>query len=316
MGINKPPQDCFITDCPTTNIESLFDCMDYSVEFNNQNYIFRFSPGYKNSQFIESHKHLLKALLLNKLSPFDSSVDSLNYENLELAIKGVLTSNTPKLKLDNLLLIFFEYQKYEGAVIELEELNDFEFILYKNYFRDFNDYWFYLNTLNEFGYVTYLDTSSSDGHSASNIQITFSGLEYIINLQNIGQNSNKCFIAMSFSSDKAILRSTIKNIVSDLGYIPIVIDEIEIDNGVTINDAMIRYIRECRFLIADFSDQKHGVYFEAGFALGLGRKVIYTCSSEDFENTHFDTNHYPHIVYNSFENLAIRLKDKILAWIY
>jgi len=78
---------------------------------------------------------------------------------------------------------------------------------------------------------------------------------------------------------------------------------------------MIRFIKKCKFLIADFTEQKHGVYFEAGFALGLKRPVIYTCSEEDFKDTHFDTNHYPHIVYKNLDDLEIRLKNKIQAWI-
>jgi hypothetical protein len=48
-------------------------------------------------------------------------------------------------------------------------------------------------------------------------------------------------------------------------------------------------IRRCRFLIADLSDDNAGAYWEAGFAEGLGKPVIYICS--EGVNTHFDTNH-------------------------
>ena len=84
---------------------------------------------------------------------------------------------------------------------------------------------------------------------------------------------------------------------------------------VTINDALIAEIRKCKFLVADFTQHKHGVYFEAGFALGLKRPVIYLCHQDDFEQTHFDTNHYPHIRYQKLDELAQKLRDKIEAWI-
>jgi nucleoside 2-deoxyribosyltransferase len=60
-------------------------------------------------------------------------------------------------------------------------------------------------------------------------------------------------------------------------------------------DAIIEdEIRRCRFLIADLSDDNAGAYWEAGFAEGLGKDVIYICRAKDGEHekkTHFDANH-------------------------
>lgn len=60
-------------------------------------------------------------------------------------------------------------------------------------------------------------------------------------------------------------------------------------------DAVIEdEIRRCRFLIADLSDDNAGAYWEAGFAEGLGKPVIYVCRAKigaDEKRTHFDTNH-------------------------
>ncbi|MCC8982640.1 nucleoside 2-deoxyribosyltransferase [Bradyrhizobium acaciae] len=55
-------------------------------------------------------------------------------------------------------------------------------------------------------------------------------------------------------------------------------------------DALIEgEIRRCRFLVADLSDNNPGAYWEAGFAEGLGKPVIYICCAGI--QTHFDTNH-------------------------
>lgn len=52
-------------------------------------------------------------------------------------------------------------------------------------------------------------------------------------------------------------------------------------------------IRTSRFLISDLTHDNPGAYWEAGFAEGLGKPVIYICEKQKFEKykTHFDTNH-------------------------
>jgi hypothetical protein len=42
-------------------------------------------------------------------------------------------------------------------------------------------------------------------------------------------------------------------------------------------------------LVADFTGQRGGVYWEAGFAQGLGIPVIRTCKSDELWKLHFDT---------------------------
>jgi hypothetical protein len=60
-------------------------------------------------------------------------------------------------------------------------------------------------------------------------------------------------------------------------------------------DAVIEdEIRRCRFLVADLSDDNAGAYWEAGFAEGLGKPVIYVCCAKKdgvLKETHFDANH-------------------------
>jgi nucleoside 2-deoxyribosyltransferase len=47
-------------------------------------------------------------------------------------------------------------------------------------------------------------------------------------------------------------------------------------------------------VIADLTGGNHGAYWEAGFAHGLGKPVVYTCEKQWFEanQTHFDTSHH------------------------
>jgi nucleoside 2-deoxyribosyltransferase len=74
-------------------------------------------------------------------------------------------------------------------------------------------------------------------------------------------------------------------------------------------------IRQAQIVVADFTGQRAGVYYEAGFAEGLSIPVIRTCRKDEEEQTklHFDVNHYPFIFWKDSEDLRKKLKARILA---
>jgi len=59
-------------------------------------------------------------------------------------------------------------------------------------------------------------------------------------------------------------------------------------------------IRQARFLLADLTQANNGAYWEAGYAEGLGKPVIYLCEKSYFAkmSTHFDTNHHLTILWD------------------
>ena len=121
---------------------------------------------------------------------------------------------------------------------------------------------------------------------------------------------------MSFDKDDLpIFKEAIEPACAKFGFIARKIDDEHYDPDKTINDALIALMKKAKFCIADFGKQKHGVYFEAGYCLGKGKKIIYTCNKEDFKTSHFDTNHFPHIVYETLDELKDGLIKKIEAWI-
>jgi hypothetical protein len=80
-------------------------------------------------------------------------------------------------------------------------------------------------------------------------------------------------------------------------------------------DEIIAEIRRSKYLVADFTKQRGGVYFEAGFAHGLGIPVIWSVREDDVKNLHFDTRQYAHITYTTPEELRTRLLNRIRATI-
>ena len=80
-----------------------------------------------------------------------------------------------------------------------------------------------------------------------------------------------------------------------------------------IDDQIIAEIRRSAFVIADFTGHRGGVYYEAGFAHGLGRRVIFTCRADDMDKLHFDVRQYNTIVWDSSDQLSKLLQNRILA---
>ena len=101
------------------------------------------------------------------------------------------------------------------------------------------------------------------------------------------------------------------------GYTPMRIDRKA--NVNKIDDEIIAEIRRSRFLVADFTHgeggARGGVYYEAGFAYGLGLPVIYTCRKTMEDDIHFDTRQYYHIFWETLAELRDRLAQRIEALI-
>ena len=314
MGMTDAPKKCFITDEQTTNLSSSLDGIEYVVNYHGKELYFTFHWNHKNSKFIEDNKHILLGLIANKKF-IPKRKHFLDNKELEKVIRTAIIPKTPRAKLDNLLILLHEIQENEGNRLNFHDKSTVENLGKTIYLKNYREFLFYIKALMEMNYITVKFTKTMSAEFIKDVALTFHGFEHVVSLQEDGEKSNNCFIAMSFSDDVKEIRKVIKNVLEETGYQPILVDEIHYESDITINDAIIKNIRKSKFLIADFTNQKHGVYFEAGFALGLKRPVIYTCSEKDFKNSHFDTNHYPHIVYSDLNDLNIKLKNKIEAWI-
>jgi hypothetical protein len=214
---------------------------------------------------------------------------------------------TPKEKIDSLLLYIIKQQEEDGATIQLPFQDTFK----KLYFKSIEEFRFYLTALEGEEHIVF----NSDNYQAV-LRLTHKGLLYAASLEQQQTRSSLCFIAMSFDDTvKHLYTDAIKPACEATGFEAFRVDEYHPDAEQTINDAIIAGIKRSRFCIADFTQHKKGVYFEAGYALGRGLKVIYTCRSDEFKDSHFDTNHYPHIIYDTAEELQNRLIAKIEAWI-
>jgi nucleoside 2-deoxyribosyltransferase len=87
----------------------------------------------------------------------------------------------------------------------------------------------------------------------------------------------------------------------------------QVQHNDKIDDRIVAEIRRSGLVVADFTGQRGGVYFEAGYALGLGIPVIWTCRNDDVSDLHFDTRQYNHLVWEKPADLKLKLANRIAA---
>ena len=117
--------------------------------------------------------------------------------------------------------------------------------------------------------------------------ITPAGWNHIGELQRAHVASRYAFFARKFANDDldTLYKDCLWQAAADTGF-----ELRTVTQKAGHIDALIEdEIRRCRFLVADLSDDNAGAYWEAGFAEGLGKPVIYIC--RDGMKTHFDTDH-------------------------
>jgi len=221
-------------------------------------------------------------------------------------------ANTPIDKQDRVLDFFRSMTTYDGEGVNYNFFDPAQ-LWRKAYVENEYEFRFYFDSLEDSGFLKVLEKYPG---SYAGISLTVSGLNKLVALDE-KKRSKTCFVAMSFSGElKPVYEKGIAAAIRETGFEPLKIDDdASIASEQTINDAILAAIKKSQFTIADFTKQRAGVYFEAGYALGRGHKVIYTCREDDIGNAHFDTRNYPHILWKTAEDLKLQLINKIEVYI-
>jgi nucleoside 2-deoxyribosyltransferase len=129
-----------------------------------------------------------------------------------------------------------------------------------------------------------------------------------------GTKREQGFVAMWFDESlREVFEKSIEPLSAETGFRMLRMDRKQFNDKIC--DQILKEIRRSRFVIADVTGHRQGVYFEAGFALGLGIPVIWTCRQSDLKDAHFDTRQYNHIVWKDGADLQAQLGDRIAATI-
>jgi hypothetical protein len=156
-----------------------------------------------------------------------------------------------------------------------------------------------------------IDILEADGNLRNGGAGSSLSIKGILRAEALGRgtsNSAQGLVAMSFdtSLNDAWLNGFEPGI-RGAGFRPLRIDNKEYIGGIT--DEMIAEIRRSRFVVADYTGQRNGVYFEAGFALGLGLTVI--CREDEIGKLHFDIKHLNTLPWKTAAELAQSLARRI-----
>jgi len=176
------------------------------------------------------------------------------------------------------------------------------------YLRSGEDFFYLVSKLHE---LQLLEVRASSGASLP-VRLTVSGWQRIEKLQAARGKPAQAFVAMWFdeSLDEAYSKG-IDPALRATGYDPLRIDRLA--HNERIDDKILAEIRRSGLVVADFTGQRPGVYFEAGFGLGLGVPVIWTCRKDSLEGAHFDTRQYNHLVWTEPLDLREQLEARIRA---
>ena len=128
---------------------------------------------------------------------------------------------------------------------------------------------------------------------------------------------NPVFVAMWFGGEDhkeemtLLFDTQIKLAINKAGYNALRADTDE--HNEPIMDRVHDYIRQAPFVVAELTKNNRGVYYEAGFARGLGTEVIYCSSKETLEHLHFDVTAINIVIWDTPEDLCERLERRILG---
>lgn len=206
-------------------------------------------------------------------------------------------------KLDRILSYLERKSNHFGKIITLHPYD--RPIAYAKNVQEFS---FLIEQLKSKKWVEFV--SGADG----GYKLTIEGWNQLDEMRRSRKSSTQVFVATWFADQMdEPYELGIKKAIDDLHLIPIRMKELSHNDK--IDDRIIAEIRKSKFVVADFTGHRGGVYFEAGFGMGLGIPIIWTCRKDHLNDAHFDTRQYNHIEWESPEDLYQKLKDRIEATI-
>lgn len=233
-------------------------------------------------------------------------------------------------KIDSILMALAQKSGYFGRIIEVSD-NEIQSLFFIRRYNETgsalpvedikNQYIDILNYLSEIKYIQYKGLADS-----TKIELMADGWKAIDHLQISNKYNKDVFVAMSFNKALDPIRDAIKEGTTNAGFSAEFMDEIIHNKDIV--PEMLRLIRECRFLIMDISEPNYGAYYEAGYALGLGKEVIITCSKKTYDRKyitdeekkyekylkpHFDIAQKQILVWSDYNDLSRKLKEWIRA---
>jgi len=122
--------------------------------------------------------------------------------------------------------------------------------------------------------------------------------------------ANYAFVAMPMDKGNASLEDVLEAIKEAGHRCGVQAERVDdSQNNERITDRILESIRRAEFVIADLTDAKPNVYYEAGFAHALGKTPIFI--AKDGTTLEFDLKDYPVIFFKSLKQLKEELEKRL-----
>ncbi len=307
--------------CSETNFTdcTLYDCEECGT----------YKTGWPGKPELSNHHKVVLKQFYTTLDPLGQKrLDiKLTRYNIDEIVESIDYPKTLIDKINRVLAYVINRTEYFGQAVTIKDVSKATRLLFCVNNEELNKIFAYLVSKK---YL--LGSISTPATTSLTYTATTEGLEHYYENIVPKLKTKQAFVAMWFN-EKEDLKNYKPNmqdvyvkaikpaIENDNKYNAIKIDNVEHCND--INDEMIAQIRKSKFMVVDLTGYRGGVYYEAGFAEGLGLKVIYTCHEKwlegvpemNIERVHFDINHRNIIVWNdnNLEEFKTKLINRIDA---
>ncbi|HJS83202.1 MAG TPA: hypothetical protein VJ742_10260 [Nitrososphaera sp.] len=221
-----------------------------------------------------------------------------------------MKDETVDARTDKLLEFVEQRSDYPGHAVELLGARDYPYIRASR-LEEFN---YLIDYAMQGGYLSckpgkFADIEVAGCYTAT---LTPKGIERLHPRTSHQGIPGRCFVAMSFHPSLSdAYELAIEPALKGCGLEARRVDKVPSNED--INDVILAELRDAEMVVADFTLQRNGVYFEAGFARALGREVFWTCREDDLRNLHFDTRQFSFIDWKDVDDLRTRLTNKVRA---
>lgn len=290
-------------DCPIclnladVRMASLKDDLDVSCKVCGK---YRISGTAANSKLVHHTKRrLLSGAVRNRFE--QGEIVYITTDNVEAILDSMSVPSDPLKAIDLLLKYLWRKAGRADEYVPLNAVVDYPILFAK----DANEFEYYLQKALGLKYIE---------RQGNEYRLDLKGWHRLDELRREERKSDQAFVAMWFDpSVYEVWENGFKPALEETGYNPIRLDLTE--HNEKICDRIIAEIRKSGLLVADLTGRRRNVLFEAGFAMGLGIPVVWTCRDDyiDELKNDFDTRQYNYIVWSDPADLKKKLINRIEA---